>query len=210
MKRVLRLAIGERVVLFDGLGFEYVCEIGRYTEDAVVLNVVEKRMGSGGEGGKKVTLYMALVKKDNFEWIVQKATELGVSDIVPVVADRSEKKNLNTERLSKIIIEAAEQSGRIDLPRLHEIISLSDAITLASKNPNNSMSLDPTGKSIKEAKDGDFTRACNGIFIGPEGGWTEKEIEAFKSAGIDVLSLGPQILRAETAAVAGLAIVILG
>ena len=149
---------------------------------------------------------MSLVKKDIFEWIAQKATERGVSDIIPIIADRSEKKNLNTERLQKIIIEAAEQSGRSSLPVLHEICELDEVLGDSEKiwgNDSTLLVFDITAEkfSIEDVR---HTQKIV-VFIGPEGGWTPAEIETFKNTDIAIRSLGPQVLRAETAVVAALA-----
>jgi 16S rRNA (uracil1498-N3)-methyltransferase len=199
-QKVLRFNRGERVILFDGSGYDVVCEIEDYQGQTVVLRVVEKKENKI-KAVRKIVLYAALVKKDTFEWIVQKATELGVSDIVPVLAERSEKKNINSGRLEKIIIEAAEQSGRGTLPRLHAEISCKEAL---SGNHPQSILFDPLGKKITAEEIKNMPDTI-GVFIGPEGGWSPHEIKAFEDAGIVVRSLGPQILRTETAAVAALA-----
>ncbi len=206
-KKVFRFGPGDRVILFDGSGRDFTCEILEYKggngndDGETVLKMVETRPNNV-KPVRNVSLYAAVVKKDTFEWIVEKATELGVSDIVPVIAERSEKKNLNVERLEKIAIEASEQSGRGTVPKIHPVISFSDAIAEIIKRKQPAIVFDPSGMKFSEK---DFA-ALNStvVFIGPEGGWSPDELNAFKKADIPILSFGPQILRAETAVIAAL------
>jgi 16S rRNA (uracil1498-N3)-methyltransferase len=131
---------------------------------------------------------------------VQKATEIGVNHVVPVLCERSEKKNLNMERLEKIAIEASEQSGRGDVPKIHDVVKLSE---LLKKDllPNRAIYFDLNGISLKEAvKDSDTKDIA--VFVGPEGGWSEAEVAEFKKYNIQAVTLGSQVLRAETAAIA--------
>jgi 16S rRNA (uracil1498-N3)-methyltransferase len=214
-QRVFRYGQGDRVILFDGSGNDYVCEILAFPGEingvttGATLRVVEVRVNTV-QPARQVILVVALVKKDTFEWIVEKATELGVAEIVPVLAERSEKKNLNTERLEKILIEAAEQSGRGDVPVLHEMMDLAEVLKDTRIVSNSSaIVFDPSGRKFTED---DFTIGKGGegkhkddtvaVFIGPEGGWSSEELELFKKVGLPILSLGPQVLRTETAVVA--------
>ncbi len=154
----------------------------------------------------KINLWLCvgIIKKDNFEWITQKATELGVSHIVPVLCERTEKKSLNMERLQKIAVEASEQSGRGDVPEIDEVVELSELMT-SQRNidalPKEKIVLHLEGEYV-----GDFLARMQpkslAIFLGPEGGFSEKEIAEFALHSIPAISLGTQILRAETAAVA--------
>jgi 16S rRNA (uracil1498-N3)-methyltransferase len=178
------------VVLFNGSGFEYECVISFISNREAKLEVVSKKPSI--IPNTNITLYQSLIKKDNFEWIAEKATELGVAKIVPVVSERSEKKNINEERLKKILIEASEQCGRGDVPELGEIVDLEDAIQSAE----NIIIFDKGGDPVENT----FEVAAS-IFIGPEGGWSEKEINMFKERGAHICSLGPLTLRAETAAI---------
>ena len=212
-KKVFRFGPGDRVILFDGSGRDFTCEILEYKggngngEGETVLKIIESH-----ENNVKprcdVSLFAAVVKKDTFEWIAEKATELGVSDIVPVIAERSEKKSLNVERLEKITIEASEQSGRGTVPRIHTVIDLPDALAEITKRKQPAIVFDPSGVKFSQKYFAAFDVADDGVsvvvFIGPEGGWSESELELFRQSGIPVLSLGPQILRAETAVVAAL------
>ena len=158
-------------------------------------------------------LIAALIKKDNFEWIIEKATELGVTGIIPVISERSEKKSLNMERGNKILVEASEQSGRVTLPQLKNPQSLAEVIqsvTQADEEKMNLISIDPEGKPWPKSGFGQFDSKPAGIFVGPEGGWSDRELEMFKEAGIAIYSIGSQVLRAETAAVAVSSLLLLG
>jgi 16S rRNA (uracil1498-N3)-methyltransferase len=122
-----------------------------------------------------------------------------------VIAERSEKKNLNAERLEKIVIEASEQSGRGTVPTIHPVVAFSEALADVVKRKLPGIVFDPSGTKFSQNDFADFSVDANiAAFIGPEGGWSPDEIAAFKQANIPVLSLGQQILRAETATVAAL------
>jgi 16S rRNA (uracil1498-N3)-methyltransferase len=195
---VFHFVPGDKVILFDNSGYQYLAEILSFDKDGVSFTLLEKQINNV-RPERETWLYASIIKKDNFEWIVEKATELGVAHIVPVISDRTEKKNLNLERLSKVSIEAAEQSGRATLPEIHEICSLAEC--LEAYKDISSLVWEPTVEKF----DREELKEIRGIYIGPEGGWTEKELQMFKEKGITVRSLGPQILRAETAVVAALA-----
>lgn len=207
VRRVFRLKTGDMVVLFDGSGSDYVCAIAGYVADhSIVLDIREVKH-SNFMPAKKIHLFAAIVKKDNFELIAEKATELGVTDIHPIISERVEKKLINEARLKKIIAEASEQSGRGDMPTIHDIVSLKDAIT--------SVSVDKELKSLvfhtegsKFDKESINESESIAVFIGPEGGWSNDEISMFHDRGMDVVCLGEQVLRAETAVVAALSVVV--
>jgi len=205
INRVFRLKKGDGVIVFDGSGNDYECKIVDFNQESVMLKV--------GEGNpsryipaRKVCLYQAIIKKDKFEWIVEKATELGVTDIIPVLAERSEKKSLNKERLQKIAIEASEQSGRGDVPVVHEISSPKLTVEIISDFIGEKIALHLEGLSLEVARV-TFTHKAQplAIFIGPEGGWSPTEIDMFHTLKVPIYSLGKQILRSETAAVVALA-----
>lgn len=196
--RVFRYTKGDRVIIFNGLGKEFLGELSDIEgKQGIYLKVLEEKEGI--VPSKNITLYQSLVKKDNMEWIVEKATELGVSRIVPLISERSEKKGFNEERAKKIAIEASEQSRRIGIPSLGEVLSLEQTLRTATgekiafhTSPNPLLTNEREYQNIS-------------IFIGPEGGWTENEISLFVENGVQLLSLGPLILRAETAAIVALA-----
>ncbi len=196
-RNVFRYNTGTELLVFNGDGKEYRMVIERIANREAVLEIIEEREGIDCSSGP--ILYQALIKKDNMEWIVQKATELGVSKIVPILSERSEKKGFNIERARKIAVEASEQCGRAHVPTIESIVELDERIL-----PEGSLAIafDSSGAPFASA----VIKNTNPVllFIGPEGGWSEREIEKFKEAKIEIFSLGKLTLRAETAAVVAL------
>ena len=225
IRHVFRLRTGDSVILFDGSGSDFECVIANNAhpdKESITFNVTSTQK-SHYMPERTVCLCAAIVKKDTFEWIVEKATELGVTHVIPIVAERSEKKSLNMERLNKIVTEASEQSGRGSVPFIAPIMTLEESVATL-KNVNSETSVIKTVAGDAEPfeflsfhtdatafersdVDGEYPLA---IFIGPEGGWTLNEIDLFNKESIPVKSLGNQVLRAETAVVAGLAVVMMG
>lgn len=201
-KNVFRLAKGDRCVLLDDTGFEYEAEFLLVARGEARLRILSFRAVESAPR-RELTLLCSVVKKDNFEWILQKGTELGVARFVPLLSERSEKKSLNMDRARKIAREASEQSGRGTMPELYGIHDLEDALR---KFDGQFVAFDPTGPRFYA---GDLEAGAVSALIGPEGGWTERELKLFEEKGIPVRSLGSQILRAETAAVAISALLLL-
>ena len=195
-RNVLRLKVGDKLILCDGNLKEAVAEIVNLNKEFAELKIVETCKNEN-ESEKNVALYCSVLKKENFEITVQKAVEVGVKEIVPIITDRTVKLGLNKERLNKIIKEAAEQSGRGILPNLNEAIDFDKAI-IEAKNKNEvnlffQIGYPPLGHSMSKFKK-------IGVFVGPEGGWTEEETKIAQSNGFTLVGLGKTILRAETAA----------
>ncbi len=203
MKSVLRLKKGEQIVFFNDhpeeKGIDAMAEVKNIDGSAMAF-LVRERMENRRESSKKLTLYCALIKKDKFEWVLQKGTEVGVSEFVPVLAAHSEKKNINIPRSQEILKEAAEQSGRAVIPVLHPVVSFAEAIATAVSSGAKTYFADTTEHEVMMRGAGE--RAMN-LFVGPEGGWDEKEVFAAQKVGLDRVSMGRLILRAETAAIAG-------
>ncbi len=197
LKNVLRMSLRDETILFDNSGYQYRAAISSYQSESVTFDVLEQQEDVV-KLDREIWLFAAIVKKDNFEWIVEKATELGVSQIVPVISARTEKKDVNMKRLLKVSIEAAEQSGRTTVPKIHDILKLADC--LATYSEQKAVVWDPTAEKF-DRKD---LHTIDSAYIGPEGGWTKEELEMFEKRGIKQMSLGPQVLRAETAVIAAL------
>ncbi len=197
-KRVFRYNVGSQVILFDGSGVDYLCMISSLRNLGATVSTIRKTETNLGQR-KNIWLCAGLIKKDNFEMVVQKATELGVANIVPVLCEHSEKRKLNTERLEKIAIEATEQSGRGDVPTIHPVTHLAELLQNGTL-PQQKILFDPRGIAFDQFKN--IQESSTAVFIGPEGGWSDKEIALFKQYNILVASLGAQILRAETASIA--------
>lgn len=192
---VFRYKEGDSVLLFSlatpSCDYEYRFE--ELQKGRARLSLVEKR--SNVQPVKKATLFMSVVKKDTFEGVVRQATELLITDIIPVLASRSEKKSLNFERLNSIAKEAAEQCGRGDIPHIHPIISFKEAVGLVTENH---VIFDSTGDDVT------LNKEKEAIWVGPEGGWTSEELQLFREKGGSLSRLGNATLKADTAAVVGM------
>lgn len=210
LARVLRAAVGERVEVFDGKGG---CREGTLAE----LGPEEARIVLGpwkqSSTTPPITLGVGLLKGDKFDWVVQKATELGVATIVPLRLERcvvrldGPKAAQRTKRWVKIAEEAARQSGRSDVPAVEVPADLSTFLARASERG------EQVGLLWEEQRSGprlgEWVAGQGGpigLVVGPEGGITEAEVDQVRRAGGVPLDLGPQILRAETAAIVSLAL----
>jgi 16S rRNA (uracil1498-N3)-methyltransferase len=192
--RVLRFRAGQEVILFDGAKHERLYVINELSKSIAQLELItdfERRTPS-----KNIYLFWSLLKKDKNDWVLQKATELGVSHFVPLLAERSEKTGFKSERALKIVTEAAEQCGRSDIPTVHQPILLQTALNeFGKKLPlfvcEQHELTKPKTPNFKEL----------GVLIGPEGGWSDSEKQLFITQEINRLALGDFTLRAETASV---------
>ncbi|MEO0294013.1 MAG: RsmE family RNA methyltransferase [candidate division WOR-3 bacterium] len=197
IKNVLRLKVKDKILLGDGNMNEVIVEISKIENRKISGNIVEKRKNNL-EPQKEVNLFCALLKKDKFELLCQKVTEIGTRRIFPIISKRSLRLNLNFERLKKIIKEASQQSFRGYLPELNEPIEFQEAILKCKKGDLN-LIFDKNGNKI----DNKIFKGKNkiNIFIGPVGGWEKEEIDFAKENGFLILNLGKLNLRAETAAI---------
>lgn len=195
-QRVLRLEVGEHAVLFNGEGSEAEVEILSYTPRSVRVRVHAERTGLQ-ECQPRATLYVAMLKNEHIELVVQKAVEVGIARIVPMITERTVKSGMRRDRLEKIAREAAEQSGRLRIPEIAEPCDFADAVSGASVHAERFFcTLDGEPFPALHGVSGD-----RAVFIGPEGGWTPTECEAARAAGMRMVSLGTYTLRAETAAI---------
>lgn len=197
IKNVLRLRKGDQFMVFNDKKEEVAATIKNIDSDTIDAETVE-RIKNDSEPKNKVTLYLSILKKENFELVVQKATEVGVTKIVPVISARTVKMNLNIDRLEKIAKEAAEQCGRQTIPEISEPIKIKEAIEESSKIEMK-LFFDISGENIKDIPLKD--KKDISIFIGAEGGWDEWEVELAKEKGFHIASLGSLTLRGETAAI---------
>ena len=209
LSRVLRVEAGQRFEISDNRSV-YLAEIESARKESVIFRTLEKLPPAAPSA--RFELYAALIKFDRFEWIVEKATELGVTEIVPIEATRSERglekaaaKRL--ERWRRIALEASQQSRRTHLPEIAESVSLAQALARSATHryaldeTPGAAPLFPALPAVRTVQD----RVA--ILTGPEGGWTEEEHACFGAAGWTPVSMGPLILRAETAVIAALAVV---
>lgn len=202
-RNVLRLNTGSLVILFDNSGFEFTAQFMELTYLKAELVVVEKRKNKFSPK-KEIFLFQSLIKSDKFEWILEKGTELGVAHFRPVLSQRSVAKKVNLERAQKILIESSEQSGRAVLPTIEEPVSLEKTLT---NLPATAIVFDPSGAPFQNSAT--LVPKSVSVFVGPEGGFTDQELQMFKLKNIPIVSLGSQILRAETASVAIASILLL-
>ena len=166
----------------------------KFLDSGANLEILSRRKIAVAEK-RTAVLYVSILKRENFELVVQKATEVGISKIVPMLCARTVKTGLRQDRLEKIAKEAAEQCGRVSIPEISGIQNFSDILKSAPKN-----SFIFSLETKKQALGFKFPKEAN-LFIGPEGGWVGEEVTAAKKAGFKELSLGPLVLRAETAAI---------
>lgn len=194
LKNVFRFTIGGQVILFDNSGIEYRAMIADLQNGSVTFSIVSSREGQA-DPSRELHLFFSIIKKDKMEWVLEKGTELGVSVFVPIVSDRSEKKNLNMDRADKILRESSEQSGRTIIPQIRDAVTFDEVISQDFP----CFAFHPKGDVFTIEHTQNYSPL--GIFIGPEGGWSDREIFLFKQNNIKVYSIGEQTLRAETAAI---------
>jgi len=197
---VLRMGTGAELLVFDGLSGEWLARIAEVAKKRITLSV--ERKSREPETMPDVWLAFAPVKRAQSDWLVEKATELGAAKLIPVMTQRTVAERVRLDRLKSIAIEAAEQCGRTRLPEISEPLPLSRFV--AERDPARTLYFaDETGGvSAMQA----FQPGASLILTGPEGGFTDEERSLVRAARNAVaISLGPRILRAETAALAGLA-----
>ena len=197
---VLRLAVGGQVLLFDGASGEWIATVAQMTRKSMQLTV--ERRTKAAEAVPDLWLAFAPVKRTQLDWLVEKATELGVARLLPVMTRRTVVERIKGERLRSIAVEAAEQCGRTMLPAIDEPVALERM--LKERDPARTLYFaDETGgEPMVKA----FAPGPGLILTGPEGGFTSEERAMIRAtAGVKAISLGPRILRAETAALAAVA-----
>ena len=208
--RSLRMAVGETVVLCDGQGTDYTAELTDITPQAVTAQILSSAP-STGEPSVRVVLFQGLPKGDKMEWIIQKSVELGVAEIVPFAAARSISRPdgasaaKKTARWQKIADEAAGQSQRGALPCVRPLISFSEALRAAAECERVFLCYEGGGAALHTLLQ-DKPRSV-ALFIGPEGGFAPEEVAAAEQSGAVRITLGPRILRTETAPLAALSVV---
>lgn len=195
-RKVLRMAPGQELVLFDGIRSDRLyrlVEINDREAHVQYITDMERQVPQ-----KEVYLLWSLLKKDKNDWVIQKATELGVSHLVPLLAERSEKLGFDVERAQRIAIEAAEQCGRSDIPSVREPITPEAAVHELAQHVQ--LHVCEQGNDAPQNSQG-----AVGVLVGPEGGWSEPEKQLFIAADFPHIGLGSFTLRAETAAVVAVA-----
>ncbi len=210
--KVLRLKIGEQVLVCDGHGIEYLCQIAEMSSEQVLLHIISSREAST-EAAVKASVYLGFPKADKLEHVIQKATELGAYEIVAFptarCVSRPDEKSLSKklDRWQKIAASASEQSGRGYIPKVVLLSGLQEALTRARKADKAILFYEnETATTLHMALEGSSFHAVS-LMTGPEGGFEEREIELAKEYGIEICTLGRRILRCETAPLCALSAV---
>src|SRR4051812_35188882 len=198
---VMRLGPGAELLVFDGSSGEWLARIAEAGKKRMTL-AVERRTREP-EAMPEVWLAFAPVKRAQTDWLVEKATELGVARLIPVMTQRTVAERVKLERLESIAIEAAEQCGRTRLPEIAEPVRVKQLLTERSPDRCLYFADERGGEAAVDA----FAAGPALILVGPEGGFTDEERALIRAAPATVpISLGPRILRAETAALAALSV----
>ncbi|MBX3000161.1 MAG: 16S rRNA (uracil(1498)-N(3))-methyltransferase [Caldilineaceae bacterium] len=213
LRTVLRLQPGEQILLLDGQGYAYLTEIRQLERGHAVGQILDREFVAA-EPRTHLTLYQCALKTDKFEWVLQKGTEIGVARFVPVISSRTivrpaEKIRKKAARWQTIICEAAEQSGRGRLPALADPLLWDEAVKADAGL--RLLLWEGTLTSAAPAALADIFTDPNddvSLLIGPEGGISQDEADLATATGWRTISLGPRILRAETAALVAAALVL--
>lgn len=221
IKHVLRLSPGRRVMVLDNAGKEYEVELALVSREAV-NGIVKTRRSVQAEITVQIVLYLCLTQREKFEWMLQKCTEIGAAGFVPVISNRCLVRDINEvekkySRWERIIREAAEQSGRNNLPMLYPVTSLDRALpdsgregtlSLILWESEQELSLRKALRSSGHIVEGKRSIKSIDILVGPEGGFAEEEVNAARFAGFLPVSIGKRILRMETAAIVSTALIL--
>ena len=207
ISKVLRMNIGDEILIFDGTGYEYLARLSEITSDFCKAEIFEKKY-SASEPKIKVTIYQGLPKSGKMESIIQKSVELGACNIVPVLTDRivaklekGKKEQEKLKRWNKVAVEAAKQCGRGILPEVLPPLSFKQAIDEMCKSSIPIMPYEELGhEGVSNLKTvlSDLKTDKISVIIGPEGGFSDNEAEYAKSKNVNMVGLGRRILRTET------------
>ncbi len=199
LSSVLRLTEGDKIHVFDGLGNEFSCEIEKIEKKKTSLKIIEKVSPVSPESGLDLTLAVAILKGEKFDLVIQKAVELGVTRLLPIITKRCDVRIKDStkklERWGKIIIESSKQCGRAKLMQISELVDFDEFIKTATGAKI--LFAERNGENFSEIKPDKKITAV----IGSEGGWQDSEIDSARKNGFQIITLGGRILRAETAAI---------
>ena len=211
IRKVLRLKEGDEITVFDGLGKEFKGTIAKEGLSSVVIRI-ENVSSSKEDSPLEVTLAQSLLKGEKMDYLIQKATELGVKDIIPFLSSRSvpflekSKRLKRHDRWERIAVEASKQCGRAILPKIEPVQDYSEMLRAAAPNALRLILWEREGMKLKEILGRSKERTKIFFVIGPEGGFSQGEIEEGERAGFVPVTLGKRILRAETASLCFLSI----
>ena len=211
IRKVLRLKTGDGIVVFDGLGKEFEGTIVEERLSSVVIRI-QNIFSSERDSPLEVTLAQSLLKGEKMDYLIQKATELGVKEIIPFFSSRSvpsleKSRGLKRHhRWEKIAVEASKQSGRGVVPKIESLQDYSDMLQMASTEDLRFILWEREGIKLKEVLERSKEKRKIFFVIGPEGGFNQLEVDEAKKTGFTPVTLGRRILRAETASLCFLSI----
>lgn len=212
LANVLRLADGDRILVFNGRDGEWLCGIEMQGRRALLLRAIEQTRAQTPAG--RITYLFAPLKRARLDYMVQKAVEMGVARLAPVMTRRTIAERVNLERMRANAVEAAEQCGILSLPDIDEPVALEKALTAWDAQvplifcDEAAAQANPLAALALLLRDGVASPRAAGVLIGPEGGFDPGERALILSQPFAVpISLGPRIMRADTAAIAALAVV---
>lgn len=196
---VMRLGTGAEALLFDGTNGEWIARVADTGKKRMTL--IAERPGRPQDAVPDLTLAFAPIKRSQTDWLIEKATELGIRTLQPVLTRRTVVDRVKLERLESIAIEAAEQCNRTTIPQIFEPVTLAAFLKTRDSGRTLYFADEQGGMPAAQA----FAAGQATILIGPEGGFTDEERQSIRAApGAVAISLGPRILRAETAALAAI------
>lgn len=200
-RKVMRKREGEDVIGVDGQGFMYRCRISGGTKHAVELKILEVVENWGEHPFEIALLISPLHKTDRFEWLVEKAVELGVTRIQPYLGKHTVKTGMRVDRLGRIAAAALKQCLRSRMPVWGELVNLEEALQVVEGHDLKLLAHGPTGQPLSRFNDQWPKAKSVALLIGPEGDFAEPELETVKEAGFETVGLGHNRLRSETAAI---------
>jgi len=211
LRDVLRLTIGDEVYVFDGEGREFRCAIAEVDRTSARLRIIEEVTAASPESALNLTLAVALLKGEKFDLVVQKATELGMTSLIPIITSHADVKIKEDDdavrkltRWRRIALEATKQCGRARLMEIERPVNFSDLVKQTA-NPNELrlMFAERDGGSFADVFEASAGKPASVLaLIGSEGGFSDEEIDQARVAGWKIVTLGGRIMRAETAAIA--------
>lgn len=204
LRAVLRMRAGQEILVLDNRGGEYRVALRNVLPERAHGEIIERR-AARGEPATQIYLYQALLKAAKLEWVLQKGTEVGIAAFTPIRTARAVTHGASQQKFARwmqIVTEAAEQAGRGKIPRLQTLQALDAALAAAQTDGGKIFILweNETAWDLRRALDDAPTQTIH-LFVGPEGGWSASEIEMAQAYGARSVTLGPRILRAETAAI---------
>lgn len=207
IKDVLRLGENSEIIICDGEGTDYNCMTTQVDKEMIAAKILNQNT-SKAEPKTKVTLFQSLIKGDKFEWVIQKAIEIGVTEIIPMQTvhcvskmDHSKKADAKVNRWNKIAQSAAKQSGRGTIPKVTSPVSYAQALKLCAEMDLGCIAYEKEDQTNLKPYIQNAKGKTIGVLIGPEGGFSKEEIFAAEKTNIQAITLGPRILRSETASI---------